>query len=335
MDQKPLKLKIDEHLCSAGCSYAVLHADGNITRCFTDCATIATPNELLTGKKQLSKPLLCKLSQCCDPSGDQLFASIWDIDGLQEASCTSWKESEDPTHAVQDRFYTVVFVTDKCNFSCYYCCNFYPKTPDEPRPSKIELDWNTWCDYLEFLKRFKTVQLNINGGEPLTWRKLPEALEMIYGDPRIELGLNSNLSLLGAVEKLPASPEYHKWRVSATIHPSTKGFSLKRFMDSAICLKEKGWWVRAVVLTVPEHLEWWDENAEIVRNAGIDLWFKAVGGYPQESSFWAEVNRRNDNFWKTADYLLSIGWIRKEDTAFTKSRPSQLENEINHTFKAL
>jgi radical SAM protein with 4Fe4S-binding SPASM domain len=96
--------------------------------------------------------------------------------------------------SIEVPFSIEVHPTDICNFECHYCS--YATRRSDSRFASWDLE--TGIRFAEFICKepIRTLYLS-GGGEPLTWKYMPEVLKRLIGIPRLKKILITNGTLIG------------------------------------------------------------------------------------------------------------------------------------------
>ncbi|MFW5794318.1 MAG: radical SAM protein [Bacillota bacterium] len=253
-------LSSNSPLCSSGLNYIVVKANGDINRCFKDPSILGDMLEVNNIIYQEVKE--CGVKYACDASSDQMFCTQWNVKNkkndffYKNPVSINWKESEDPNTVNKKHIFAVIYPTERCNFKCPYCCNYYPDDNSNERPVVSERPLQDWFKFLELLysKYQSNVQININGGEPFIRNDIVDIISRCL-DYNFECSIVTNFSVFNQLEKLLNlnHKNKNKLSLSITLHPVNKNYDFSKSLKYILLFKESGYKLRITLLGWPEN----------------------------------------------------------------------------------
>lgn len=300
-------------LCTAGSNYFVVKRNGEIHKCFHDMDPIGDMLDFPNCMNKIASP--CRVGYICDPSGDQMFSKQWNIPNdsviyKNNPVCTNWKESNNPNKINQDDCYVIIYPTEGCNFSCPYCCNYYPADEKDPRPflpgERSKEDWFKFFDLLKNNK--KNVQINFNGGEPLLRRDISELIEKTM-ENNFYCSMVTNFSITKKLDQILniKNKNYKNFSFSITLHPVNKNYNFDQILSYIKKFNNKGYKLRITILGWKDNIEHYEECKKIFKELDIPFWLKWCGGYKYEKDFIDYLHKEGATR-TTAEYLYNIKW---------------------------
>jgi molybdenum cofactor biosynthesis enzyme MoaA len=299
MDHNFINLEENKNkiLCSSGSNYFVVKSDGSVNRCFSDLTYLGDMLEYPSFVKK--KATECVVGYKCDASCDQMFCTQWNNPRKRDfyennPVCIKWKDN-DPNNLNLNGSFFVIYLTDKCNFNCPYCCNYYPDGIKERPINYNERTTSDWIKFFDILKNnLNIVQLNFNGGEPL----LRDDIDIILFNAlknNFDCSLVTNFSVFKSLEKILNKDINNKENLqfSITLHPINTIYNFNKILKYILLFKECGYKIRISLLGWKENLKYHERYKIIFNEIGIDYWLKWCGGYSYDQN--------------TIDYLIKEG----------------------------
>lgn len=311
--------------CTGGVSYFVVRGDCKVYRCLYNPEVLGdlASFDRLDAKRMkcLHKESHVGLGHTCHPSGDLMFATWWDRSGARHVApwaAKKWVEGASPEEAERrSAFFVCLPVDSKCNFRCRYCCNFYHELTDgtvvgRPRDHWSDAPIDAWDGLLRFVEGLDYARCGFLGGEPTLYSHLPELAARLV-ERGVEVEICSNMSSTKTVSKICDECQSRRKKdgllsFSASLHPSSPGFSWRVFLESVSTAVASGARVRATMVSWPEQMRLYHHcKARLEKTAGVSLWLKPLGGYessPEERAFVEAAGPSS-----TPEALEKLGWI--------------------------
>lgn len=289
--------KNNKILCSSGSNYFVIKSDGSVNRCFNDLTNLGDMLEYPNFVRKNATE--CMVGYKCDASSDQMFCTQWNNPKKKDyyennPVCVQLKDNDPNNLNLKESFF-VIYLTDKCNFDCPYCCNYYPDGIKERPINYNERKTEDWIKFFNILKNnLEIVQLNFNGGEPLLRDDINDILfEAI--DYNFNCSIVTNFSVFKNLDKILNKNINNKGNLqfSITLHPINVGYDFNRILKYILLFKEQGYKLRVSLLGWKDNLKYHESYKTIFNEIGIHYWLKWCGGYEYDKD--------------TIDYLIKEG----------------------------
>ena len=291
--------------CSAGINYAVVCPNGDVYRCMADYVGNHFPLfNVKDGWRKEEKPSRCYHPKCegsCDVryTTKAIFGSNSKdpkIVGHQDAGqkdCSYLSCPDQPVGELSKRNIQIVWMpTLKCNYTCHYCGNAAGRHKiQDIRSAYPELSVEEWFDaWRQIHAMYEFMGISISGGEPLLSEATLPIIELLGDNCNVDITTNLSvnvMSLVRSVSKLCL--------ITASLHPTSKGFNKELFFGSLLYLKNNGHNVCVNFVGYPLQLflaegykKWCDEHG-ITFN--VDYW---CGG--DHSGFFPKLSEAEQGF---------------------------------------
>ena len=291
--------------CSAGINYAVVCPNGDVYRCMADYGGKRSPLfNVKNGWRKGEKPSLCSHPKCeasCDMryTTKRIFRSNGENPKIVESPDVNTKDysylsrPDQPVGELSKRNIHIVWMpTLRCNYTCYYCETAAGRHKiQDIRSAYPELSVEEWFDvWRKIHAMYEFIGISISGGEPLLSKATLPIIEMLGDNCDVDVTTNLSLnvmSLVRSVSKLCL--------ITASLHPTSKGFNKELFFGSLLYLKNNGHNVCVNFVGYPLQLflaegykKWCDEHG-ITFN--VDYW---CGG--DHSGFFPKLSEAEQGF---------------------------------------
>lgn len=302
-------------LCTAGSNYFVVKRTGEIHKCFHDMQPIGDMLQYPFCLSKIATP--CRVGYICDASSDQMFTKQWNIPENtnnkqydKNPVCTNWKESNNPNNIKLNYNYIIIYPTEGCNFTCPYCCNYYPAKEDDPRPHfPGERSTEDWFKFFDLLKKHcNNIQMNFNGGEPLLRKDISELINKTM-ENNFYCSMVTNFSVPNRLDKILNidHKNYQNFSFSVTLHPVNKKYNFDNALKYIKLFKEKGYKIRVSILGWKDNIKHYEEYKSIFKELNIPFWLKWCGGYKYDKEFIDYLHKEGATR-TTAEYLHLLKW---------------------------
>jgi len=291
--------------CSSGINYAVVCPNGDVYRCMADYGEMRAPLfNVKDGWQKVERPSLCSHPRCeasCDMSytTKAIFSSNKSdpkIVGHQDAGqedCSYLRCPDQPVGELSKHKIHIVWIpTFRCNYTCYYCETAAGRHKIQDILSAYpELSVEEWFDvWRKIHAMYQFMGISISGGEPLLSKATLPIIEMLGNTCDVDITSNLSLNVMGLVRSV------NKLRlITASLHPTSRGFNKELFFGSLLYLKNNGHNVCVNFVGYPlqlfmaeEYKKWCDAHG-ITFN--VDYW---CGG--DHNGFSPKLSRSEQDF---------------------------------------
>ncbi|MDP2940948.1 MAG: radical SAM protein [Candidatus Omnitrophota bacterium] len=233
----------------------LLYPNGDVYRCMAEYNDKQQP--LFNAKKEWSSlkgPILCHQERCyagCDVD----WASKWVYEdnkpGVRAITAKAghrlW-EQQTQSNFLNGAAHIIWAPTLICNYTCAYCgCAIGKRDIRKEFPSASpELSVEDWITIWENVSNYYQFGIvTMSGGESLLSKATLPVLKMIADKFSINLTTNLSIKVMEIVKsKIPPSKKL--WspglnQITASLHPTSRGFSEEVFFGSLLYLKNSGY----------------------------------------------------------------------------------------------
>ena len=291
--------------CSAGINYAVVCPNGDVYRCMADYGGKRSPLfNMKNGWQKVEKPSLCYHPKCeasCDMSytTKAIFGSKSEGPKMVQCSngdCEDFSYLHFPDQSVGEAFRRNVHIvwipTLRCNYTCHYCETAAGRHKiQDIRSAYPELSVEEWFDaWRQIHAMYEFMGVSISGGEPLLSEATLPIIEMLGNTCDVDITTNLSVNVMSLVQSANKL-----CLITASLHPTSKGFNKELFFGALLYLKNNGHNVSVNFVGYPlqlfmaeEYKEWCDAHG-ITFN--VDYW---CGG--DHSGFFPKLSEAEQGF---------------------------------------
>jgi len=291
--------------CSAGINYAVVCPNGDVYRCMADYGDGRAPLfNVKDGWQKGEKSSLCSHPKCeasCDMRYTTKGVFSSKNEGPKMVQCSNG-DGEDfsylhfPDQPVDEVFRRNVHIvwmpTLRCNYTCYYCETAAGRHKiQDIRSAYPELPIEEWFDaWRKIHEMYEFMGVSISGGEPLLSEATLPIIELLGDNCDVDVTTNLSVNVMSLVRSVSKV-----CLITASLHPTSKGFNKELFFGALLYLKNNGHNVCVNFVGYPlqlflaeEYEKWCDEHG-ITFN--VDYW---SGG--DHSGFFPKLSEAEQGF---------------------------------------